>query len=503
MDGATTAQRQGEAITSFASPPIGTTAQTLPFPRRRSLALSESIVTGLVRLADAVVFLAVATALYLFYLGFDPGTVQTYAAVAIFQLGLNLVLMQNAALYEFNTIVAWPNRMRHLVTLFGLVALLLVAAAFALRVSGQFSRVWFFSTVVCGAMATFAVRGVGRMMIGHLARSGKLVRNMAIVGASGQAQHLVARLREHEVPWKRIIGIFDDRRTRVAREIDGFPVLGNLDDLVGYVRRGRIQDVVITLPWSADERLVNIISRMRQLPVNIYLGSDLIGYHFPRHRELLLDGVPVMQIAPAPLTGWSGIVKWVEDKAVAVLALALLSPLMLLIALAIKLDSPGPVFFRQKRYGFNNQLIEVWKFRSMYHHLRDDNAARLTEKNDPRVTRVGAFLRRTSLDELPQLINVLKGQMSVVGPRPHALLAKAGGRLYEDVVAEYAVRHKVKPGISGWAQVKGWRGETDVPEKILNRVEHDLFYIENWSLWLDVKILLMTVWVAVTGRNAY
>ncbi|MCP5364269.1 MAG: exopolysaccharide biosynthesis polyprenyl glycosylphosphotransferase [Hyphomicrobiales bacterium] len=208
-------------------------------------------------------------------------------------------------------------------------------------------------------------------------------------------------------------------------------------------------------------------------------------------------------IATAPLTGWSGLVKLLEDKCVAGIVLPLFAPIMLLVALAIKVESPGPVLFRQKRYGFNNKLIEVWKFRSMYHHLRDEHASTLASRGDSRITRVGAFIRRTSLDELPQLINVLKGDMSIVGPRPHALKAKAGGRLYQEVVTEYAVRHKVKPGLTGWAQVNGWRGETEVEEQIIRRVEYDLYYIENWSLCLDIKILLMTAVCGWTGQNAY
>jgi exopolysaccharide biosynthesis polyprenyl glycosylphosphotransferase len=186
-----------------------------------------------------------------------------------------------------------------------------------------------------------------------------------------------------------------------------------------------------------------------------------------------------------------------------VLLLLFLAPLFLVVALAIKLDSPGPVFFRQKRYGFNNHLIGVYKFRSMRHDMRDEKAEKLVTKNDPRVTRLGAFLRKTSIDELPQLINVLLGEMSIVGPRPHALSAKAADRLYEEVVAEYAARHRVKPGITGWAQVMGWRGETDTIEKIQKRVEHDLYYIENWSLGFDLKILVLTVFALLKADNAY
>jgi exopolysaccharide biosynthesis polyprenyl glycosylphosphotransferase len=204
-----------------------------------------------------------------------------------------------------------------------------------------------------------------------------------------------------------------------------------------------------------------------------------------------------------PLRDWRRIAKEIEDRVLAAAILTLISPLMLVIACLIKLDSPGPVFFRQKRYGFNNELIEVLKFRTMYDEARDDNAEQLTRRNDPRVTRLGAFLRRTSIDELPQFFNVLRGEMSIVGPRPHALAAKAGLLLYQDAVGHYDARHRMKPGITGWAQVNGWRGETDTIEQIRRRVEHDLYYIENWSIRLDLAIILRTIFGGFTGRYAY
>jgi exopolysaccharide biosynthesis polyprenyl glycosylphosphotransferase len=213
--------------------------------------------------------------------------------------------------------------------------------------------------------------------------------------------------------------------------------------------------------------------------------------------------VPLIDLIDKPIGDWDVILKWLFDKGVAAAALLALAPLMALLALAIKLDSRGPVLFRQKRYGFNNELIEVLKFRSMYVDQTDANAGKLVTKGDPRVTRVGRVIRKTSLDELPQLINVLKGELSLVGPRPHALQAKAADRLYHEVVDGYFARHRVKPGITGWAQINGWRGETDTSEKIQRRVEHDLYYIDNWSVFLDLYILLKTPFALLRGENAY
>jgi Undecaprenyl-phosphate glucose phosphotransferase len=375
-----------------------------------------------------------------------------------------------------------------------------VALAFALKISGEFSRLWFFSCFVSSAFLICVFRGLFKLFMGRQARAGHMLRNVAIIGVGGQARHLVARLDEQNLPWKRIVGIFDDRKTRVGNEVDGHPILGDLDDLIGYVRRGKIHDVVITLPWSADERLVSIIARLRVLPVHVYLGSDLIGYHFPRHQRQLLEGVPVLEIASAPLSGWSGLAKLIEDKVMASILLVLFAPLLLLIALAIKLDSRGPVLFRQKRYGFNNEVIVVYKFRTMYHDRPPEEGVPQACRNDPRVTRVGRLLRRTSLDELPQLLNVIEGDMSMIGPRPHAV---EHNEQYAALISGYYGRHKVKPGITGWAQVNGLRGETESLEKMAARVEYDIYYIENWSIWFDIKIVVMTALLGWVHKNAF
>jgi len=225
---------------------------------------------------------------------------------------------------------------------------------------------------------------------------------------------------------------------------------------------------------------------------------------FTRKAYSYIGGIPVFDMADRPISDWNLVFKWLFDKTVAIAALILLSPVMIGTAIAIKLDSPGPVFFRQTRHGFNNQLIDMWKFRSMRTDTLDATATKLVTKDDPRVTKVGKFIRKTSIDELPQLFNVLMGELSIVGPRPHALAAKADNQLYYEAVEGYFARHRVKPGMTGWAQIHGWRGETDTVDKIMQRVNHDLYYIENWSLWLDLKIVLMTPMSLVTQRkNAF
>ena len=216
-----------------------------------------------------------------------------------------------------------------------------------------------------------------------------------------------------------------------------------------------------------------------------------------------IGDVPFLPVFDKPMSDWDIALKSLFDRVVAATLIVLASPLLLALALGVKLSSPGPVFFVQTRYGFNNEKFGVFKFRSMYSDRCDAHADRLVTRGDPRVTRFGAFIRRTSLDELPQLFNVLRGDLSLVGPRPHALKGKAAGMIYEQVVEGYFARHRVRPGITGWAQINGWRGETDTVEKIEQRVAHDLHYIENWSLWMDIKILASTPWSVLHGKNAF
>ena len=247
-----------------------------------------------------------------------------------------------------------------------------------------------------------------------------------------------------------------------------------------------------------------MLKKLWVLPVDIRLSAHSNKLRFRPRAYSYIGNLPVLDVFDKPITDWDVVMKWLFDKLVGSAMLIGAAPLMLLTAIAIKFDSRGPVFFKQKRYGFNNELIEVYKFRSMYVDKCDATASKLVTKDDARVTRVGRFIRKTSLDELPQLINVvIKGDLSLVGPRPHAVHAKAEDRLYDEAVDGYFARHRVKPGITGWAQVNGWRGETNTHEKIQRRVEHDLYYIENWSVVFDFYILAKTPFALAKSENAY
>jgi Undecaprenyl-phosphate glucose phosphotransferase len=281
------------------------------------------------------------------------------------------------------------------------------------------------------------------------------------------------------------------------------PVRGTVDDLIDYARHHHIDQIVVALPWAAEIRVMTILKKLWELPVDIRLAPDMIGFRLAHCSYSELGNVPVLNVFDKPLSEDKLLLKRLEDIGLSLLLLLVFSPVMLATALAIKFDSRGPILFRQTRYGFNNQRIQVWKFRSMHDDDCRDIAPIQASRDDPRITKVGRFIRRTSIDELPQLFNVLGGSMSMVGPRPHPIDTKAENVLFEEAVAEYAARHRVKPGLTGWAQVNGWRGETDTIEKIRKRVDHDLYYIENWSLLLDIKIVLMTIVTVLRGKNAY
>jgi Undecaprenyl-phosphate glucose phosphotransferase len=332
---------------------------------------------------------------------------------------------------------------------------------------------------------------------------GRLTQTVVIVGAGEYGQRLVAHLSAGRTAGLRLIGFFDDRKDRVPSHVHGFPVLGTVGDLLELGKTTAIDQVIIALPWSAETRLLEVLHKLKSLPTNISLCPDRIGFHLRYHGVMQCGAVPLVSVVDPPLGHWRGFAKACEDRVFAVLCLGLLAPVLALIALAIRLEGPGPVLFRQKRFGFNNQEIEVYKFRTMHTHMVDHAGANQASRDDPRVTRLGRFLRRTSLDELPQFINVLRGDMSVVGPRPHPIGMRTEKLLCHEIVADYAHRHRMKPGITGWAQVNGWRGATDTAEKLQRRVEHDLYYIDNWSISFDLRILFLTVFRLFSDENAY
>ena len=381
----------------------------------------------------------------------------------------------------------------------------LIALVFFGRLEGAISRVWLLSWYLSGFSALAVSRYGLAAAVERLAASGQFQKRVVVVGGGELARDLIRDLTRADPAEVKLIGVFDDRNDdRSPSQLEGFAKLGNVDDLVEFARTTRVDLAVFSLPITAEQRILQMLRKLWVLPIDVRLAAHANRLRFRPRSYSYVGATPMLDVFDKPLGERDVLVKMALDKVVGAAALIALSPVLALTALAVKLDSKGPVLFKQKRYGFNNELVEVYKFRSMYVDRLDATASKLVTRDDPRVTRVGRFIRKTSLDELPQLFNVVfKGDLSLVGPRPHAVHAKAADRKYDDVVDGYFARHRVKPGITGWAQVNGWRGETDTPEKIQARVDHDLHYIENWSVWFDLYILAMTPLSLVKAKNAY
>jgi Undecaprenyl-phosphate glucose phosphotransferase len=377
----------------------------------------------------------------------------------------------------------------------GVVSLLALSAARDVPQVEEWLEIWAVGTALSLALN----RGALGLLLSKWRRAGRLQRMVVIVGAGPIGQRLIQKLTTASEPQVRIVGVYDDRIARLPRFCLGHPIRGTIDDLLRAARATHIDCVFVALPLAADWRLAEIMNKLSLIPVDVRLCADNFGFRIGECDVTHVNGLTTLDVCNRPLRGWQHVTKLIEDKVLAAIILALVSPLMAAVAVLIRLDSPGPILFRQKRYGLNNELIEVLKFRTLYDDACDPNAERLCSGDDPRVTRVGSFLRRTMIDELPQFVNVLRGEMSIVGPRPHAVAAKAGGLLYREVVKYYDARHRMKPGITGWAQINGWRGETRTVEEIDQRVVHDLYYIQNWSVRLDLKIILRTALGAFMG----
>ncbi len=344
------------------------------------------------------------------------------------------------------------------------------------------------------------VRILANTMLSRLTAAGRFDTRVAVFGAGAIARRVCDHLSNSQAGIS-FAGVFDDRLDEARLNPEGLRVAGRLDDLIAAGRNGCIDQIVIALPQAADRRAAEIAKRLEQLPVSLHIvthiASDMVDAG-PAHRVSNLGPVGLLDVKRKPLSGWSPLLKRAVDYALGCLLLLVAAPAMALIAIAIKLDSRGPVLFRQRRRGLNQRVIEVMKFRSMS-VMEDGAEVRQATKDDARITRIGRLLRRSSLDELPQLLNVLRGEMSLVGPRPHALIHD---QHWGSMLELYANRHQMKPGITGHAQVMGWRGETATAEKMQARVEHDLAYIANWSLTFDLRILAQTFGAVVRGDNA-
>ncbi len=470
-----------------------------------SKAYSPIVLAGVVRLVEFTMLLAAGVVIYEIYVVSQWGRSLDYYTVMPAMASTAVVLLQGLGLY---TTASFRTPVRHGLKIaagWSLVFVVALAAVFFLKLDGSFSRVWLLGWYALGLVLLAVERFALAVVVRALTHQGKLDRRTVIVGGGELADPVLRDLAAQNDGDLQILGLFDDRTDKRSPDIvAGYPKLGTIDDLVEFARHTRIDLVIFALPISAEGRLLQMLRKLWVLPIDIRLAAHTNKLRFRPRSYSYIGNVPVIDVFDKPIADWDVVIKNVFDKIVGALCLLLLSPVMALIALAVKLDSPGPILFKQMRHGFNNENIEVYKFRSMYVDQLDYGAKKQVTKGDPRVTRVGRIIRKTSLDELPQLFNVVfKGNLSLVGPRPHAIVATAADRLYDDVVDGYFARHRVKPGLTGWAQVNGWRGETDTPEKIQKRVECDLYYIENWSILLDAYILALTPFALIKAENAY
>ena len=405
---------------------------------------------------------------------------------------------------EFNDLYG-DNRGRKFTGLIKSIIISWICAVFVLSVVDQFNQVvWPTSKEVylfwCIAVPVELISWyvIVNGVVSTMRRMGRNTRKVAIIGDS----HLASELRHIFINEDWIgfdfIGFFDDRiAPREQREAN--KIEGNLKELIEKAKQGEVDSIYITLPMKAENRIKSILAELSDTTASVYYVPDLFVFDLLSSNLSYLQGIPVVSIHDTPFYGVDGVLKRMFDMVIGSIILVIIAVPMLVIAICIKLSSPGEVIFKQRRYGFRGEKIVVWKFRSMSVSENSDDVQQ-AQKNDPRVTKLGAILRRTSLDELPQFINVLQGRMSIVGPRPHAV---AHNELYRGQIKGYMLRHKVKPGITGLAQISGFRGETDTLDKMEGRVKYDLQYIRNWSLWGDFKIVFLTIFKGFSGDKAY
>ncbi len=421
------------------------------------------------------------------------------AAVAMF---CHAIFLQGH-LYQIDVLLNETRAIKSILVRWSLVFLGLAAASALAHQPAELPGIWFTCFYGFGAAALAAERSLVALAIRQFIRRGYVTQSVVVVGHNQLTDRLVARM-ERNRSGIRIVGVFDDRIEHLHGDIRGVPLLGNVDDLLEYSKLHTVDLVVITLAISVTDRMNDVIAKIRHQPLNIRvlpgeIGLDRISQIRLSSNEL--PGVQLIAVADRPISEFALFMKNAIDRTAASAALIFLAPLFLVISCGIAMSSSGPVFFRQMRIGYQGQIFRIYKFRTM--HVSNKPNTRLTERNDPRIFSFGSILRKLSLDELPQLINVVNGDMSLVGPRPHMPEARAAGKLYYEAVNEYAGRHRVKPGITGWAQINGWRGPTETLEQIERRVEHDMYYIENWTLTLDIVILVRTVLVGFVGKNAF
>lgn len=416
---------------------------------------------------------------------------QHYLVALLLTLVLSSIILPATGAFRSEFEWAFMRRLRRMMAGWAIVVVMLISIAAMLKTTDHYSRIWFGLWILITSFGLVLVMLVSHAAAIRARNRNRKNRKIVLVGSGQAAARVEERIQTDPASDMELVARFGEAWS----DEPAFPVM----ELGDYVGENNIHEVWIAAPWEDKTLLEESLEELKELVVDVNVVPDLHQYRLLNQGISEWGGLPVINLAGTPMTAAEKRLKNLFDRLGAFTLIVLLSPLLLSLAVLIRLTSKGPALFRQKRHGVGGEFIEILKFRSMTLHEELKGQVTQATSTDPRITNIGRFLRKTSLDELPQLFNVLKGEMSLVGPRPHAI---EHNELYKSRIPKYMLRHKVKPGITGWAQVNGFRGLTDTPEKMAMRIEHDLWYIKNWSLWLDLKILLMTPLVMI-HRNAY
>jgi putative colanic acid biosynthesis UDP-glucose lipid carrier transferase len=419
-----------------------------------------------------------------------------YQIAVLLALLLAVIFFSSSVIYKSWRGQGWFSQARLITVIWASVLAMLVIVGFATKTSEMFSREWF----GVWALTTWGLILFFRFSLNHILRvmraSGFNHKRIVVVGAGDLGARVARNLNSAEWTGLDIVGFFDDKTELIGSKVEGIKVRGPVSRLSRLIRRVRIDEIWLALPLRAEHRVKEILHELRHCTVTVRFVPDIFGLRLLNHSMVEIAGLPLLNISESPMYGFNRVLKFLEDKIIALAILIVISPLMIGIAIGVKMSSPGPIFYRQKRVSWNGKPFMMLKFRSMPVDAETRSGAVWAKSGENRATKFGAFLRRTSLDELPQFIDVLKGNMSIVGPRPERPVFVDK---FKDEIPGYMQKHMVKAGITGWAQVNGWRGNTDLGK----RIEYDLYYIENWSFWFDLKIIFLTLFRGFVHKNAY
>ena len=420
----------------------------------------------------------------------------SYQILLILGILLTFIIFPLAGIYRSWRGSHWFSHVRTVGGAWFLVLVILIIIGFLTKTSTIFSRQWFMAWALFSGSMVVGIRMSLQIALRRIRAKGLNRRRIIIVGAGDLGVNVVKNIKEALWAGYEIVAFFDDDEDLHGKVVENIEVYGGIDKINGFLAKEPIDEILLALPLAAKSRIEEILHELRHVLITIRFVPDLLGLRLINHSVTEFAGLPVINLTESPMNGANKIIKAIEDRSVALLLLVLASPLFLLISIAIKLDSPGPVFYRQKRVSWNGNPFTMLKFRTMVVDAESESGPVWTNKDQNRTTRLGRFLRKTSLDEIPQFLNVLSGEMSIVGPRPERPYFV---EQFKEEVPDYMKKHLVKAGITGWAQINGWRGDTCVK----TRIQYDLYYVENWSVWFDIKIMFMTLFKGFVHRNAY